>query len=243
MNPGRIVNDEQWLDARKKLLIAEKAYSKQREELTRLRQQMPWRRIEKEYEFDSTQGKRRLLDLFGPHSQLLVYHFMYGPDWEEGCKICSLLADHYDPLIVHLKARDVALVTVSRAPIEVLAAYRKRMKWRFEWVSSLNTEFNRDFGVSFTQEEMDAGQMNYNYKLQKFPSTECPGVSCFARNEAGEVFHTYSAYDRGLENLLGVYSFLDLVPKGRDESQLPYGMAWVRHHDRYGDDSFVEPYA
>lgn len=167
---------------------------------------------------------------------------MFDPDWKEGCKICSLLADHYDPLVVHLQARDVSLVTVSRAPIETLSAYRTRMSWTFPWVSSLHNQFNQDFGVTFTQEELDGSRMNYDYKTGKFPTTECPGVSCFCKNEQSEVFHTYSAYSRGLEDLLGIYNFLDLVPKGRDDNNLPYGMHWVRHHDRYTDESFVDLY-
>ena len=240
---NKVVTESEWLEARRKLLIREKEFSRQRDELTKLRQQLPWRHIESDYEFDSATGKRRLSDLFGPHSQLVGYHFMFGPEWEEGCRICSMLGDHYDPLVIHLNARDVSLATVSRAPVATLEAYRQRMGWSFEWVSSLNNDFNRDFGVSFTQQEMDTATMNYNYRLGRFPSTECPGISSFFRNDQGEMFHTYSAYARGLENFLGIYHFLDIVPKGRDEDELPYGMAWVRHHDRYDDDSFVDPYA
>lgn len=242
MASQRIVSGDEWLAARKELLEKEKELSRQRDEMTRLRQQLPWRKIEQTYEFDGADGKRSLLDLFDSCSQLLVYHFMFGPDWPEGCKICSMCADHYDPLVVHLKARDVSMVTISRAPIETLQSFKQRMGWNFEWVSSLNNEFNRDFGVTFTDEEQAEGRMDYNYRLGSFPVTECPGVSSFARNEDGEVFHTYSAYSRGLENLLGIYNLLDLVPNGRNESELPYGMAWVRHHDRYEDDSFVDPY-
>jgi len=242
MNNTRIVSEADWLAARKELMEKEKELSRQRDELTRLRQQLPWRKVEQVYEFDGSGGKRSLHDLFGTCSQLLVYHFMFDSTWEEGCKACSLVADHYDPLIIHLNARDVSMVTVSRAPIETLNDYKQRMGWSFDWVSSLNNQFNQDFGVTFTEEEKAEGRMNYNYQLGSFPVTECPGVSSFARNENGDVFHTYSAYARGLENLLGVYNLLDLVPKGRDESDLPYGMAWVRHHDRYEDDSFVDPY-
>ena len=242
MNPNQIVSNEQWLVARKQFLEKEKEHSRQRDELTKLRQQLPWRQIETAYEFDSTGGVKTLADLFGPHSQLIIYHFMFGPDWPEGCKICSMLGDHYDPLVIHLKARDVSLVTVSRAPISVLDDYRQRMGWSFEWVSSLGNDFNRDFGVTFTQQEMDEGTMDYNYHLGRFPSTECPGISSFCRNQAGDIFHTYSAYARGLENFLGIYHFLDIVPMGRNEDELPYGMEWVRHHDRYDDDTFVDPY-
>lgn len=242
MSQHKIVSQVEWIEARKELLAREKEFSKQRDELTTLRQQLPWRKIENEYEFDGTSGKKRLSQLFGPCSQLLIYHFMFGPDWDDGCRICSMLGDHYDPLVIHLKARDVSFVTISRAPIEKLEAYKKRMGWSFEWLSSLRNRFNQDFGVSFTQQEMDEGQMNYNYRLGRFPSTECPGISSFYRDEVGEVFHTYSAYARGLENFLGIYNFLDITPKGRDEDSLPYGMAWVRHHDRYDDDGQVDHY-
>lgn len=196
-----------------------------------------------DYRFQSVGGEQRLADLFGPHSQLITYHFMFGPDWEEGCKICSMLGDHYDPLITHLKGRDVALVAVSNAPVDRLAAYKDRMGWRFDWVSSMGSDFNLDFGVTFTQKEMEEGTMHYNYTLGGFPSTECPGISTFSKSESGEIFYTYSAYSRALENFLGIYNFLDIVPKGRDEEALPYGMFWVRHHDRYDETAFVDPYA
>lgn len=217
--------------------MKEKEFSRQREDMTALRQKLPWYRVDKEYQFDGPHGKRSLHDLFGAQSQLLVYHFMFGPDWSAGCPICSMIADHYDPLVTHLKARDVSLVTVSRAPIESLTAYQQRMGWNFEWASSLHTDFNQDFRVSFTQQEKDEGTMDYNYGLGSFPSLECPGISSFIRNDEGDVFHTYSAYARGLENLLGIYSFLDIVPKGRDEAELPFSMAWVRRHDSYDDNS------
>ncbi len=233
MSSPPIVSRTEWIEARKELLAREKQASKQREELTALRQQLPWYRLETDYEFDAADGRRSLSDLFGNHSQLLVYHFMFGPDWTEGCPACSMLADHYDPLVRHLQARDVALATVSRAPIEKLIEYRTRMGWGFEWVSSLHNRFNQDFHVSFTQQEQDAGTMKYNYATGTFPSLECPGISVFIRNSSGDIFHTYSAYARGLENLLGVYSFLDIVPKGRDEDELPFTMAWVRRHDSY----------
>ena len=242
MTPTPVVSHTEWISARKALLAREKEFTKQREELTRLRQQLPWRRVEANYNFDGITGQRSLSDLFGDQTQLLIYHFMFGPDWTEGCKSCSLIADHYNPLVVHLKARDVAFATVSRAPVATLDAYRRRMGWSFEWVSSLNCDFNRDFRVTFTQEEMDAEQMDYNYEVGKFPVLECPGISSFAKDEHGGVFHTYSAFARGLENLMGIYDFLDIVPKGRDEAELTYGMEWVRHHDRYDDESFVDPY-
>jgi predicted dithiol-disulfide oxidoreductase (DUF899 family) len=242
MNNNKIVSDTEWVEARKQLLMKEKAFSKQRDELTKLRRQLPWRKIEADYEFEGANGKQRLSALFGEQSQLIVYHFMFGPDWTEGCRICSLLSDHYDPLVVHLKARDVSLVTISNAPYEKLAAFKRRMGWSFDWLSSVNNPFNRDFGVSFTQQEMDEGTMMYNYQLGKFPSTECPGISSFYKNPQDEVFHTYSAYARGLENFLGIYNFLDIVPKGRDEDGLSYGMEWVRYHDRYDDETAIDKY-
>ena len=165
------------------------------------------------------------------------------PDWTEGCKICSMLGDHYDPLAIHLKHRDVTLVTVSRAPLATLEAYKQRMGWSFKWVSSLDSDFNWDYHVSFKQEELDAGGSYYNYQeAAKFPVTEGPGISSFYKDASGDVFHTYSSFGRGLENFLGIYNFLDIVTKGRDEDSLPYPMAWVRHKDRYNDDSFVDPY-
>lgn len=244
MTSRTIASDAEWLEARRALLAKEKEMSRLRDELTAARQALPWRRVEKAYTFASTDGPVTLAELFGPHSQLMVYHFMFGPDWADGCKICSMCADHYDPLVVHLAARDVAMVTVSRAPLERLEAYRQRMGWGFRWVSAFENDFNQDFHVSFDPAELEAGKATYNFQEGRgFPVPEAPGVSVFAKDDAGAVHHTYSAYARGLENLLGIYSLLDLVPKGRDEAELPYSMAWVRHHDRYDDESFVDPYA
>ncbi len=183
-----------------------------------------------------------MADLFGAKTQLIVYHFMFDPDWTEGCKSCSFIADHYNPIIVHLEHRDVAMVTVSRAPLENLDAYKKRMGWSFKWVSSFGGDFNWDYHVSFTPEQAQSGEMYYNYRVGKFPAAEAPGASVFYKNENGEIFHTYSSFSRGLENFLGAYNWLDIVPKGRDEAALKYGMEWVRHHDRYEDRSFVDPY-
>ena len=244
MTDHTVVSSEEWLAARKELLKKEKEFSRLRDELTQQRRELPWEKIEKDYIFDGPSGKETLSDLFGECSQLIVYHFMYGPDWSEGCKICSMLGDHYDPLIIHLKHRDVTLVTVSRAPFAMLEAYKQRMGWRFKWVSSLNNDFNWDFHVSFKQEELDAGRAYYNYQEgAKFPVDEGPGISSFYRSAGGDVYHTYSSFGRGLENFLGIYNFLDIVTKGRDEDALPYGMAWVQHKDRYDDDSVVDPYA
>ena len=238
-----VVSASEWLAARKELLKKEKEFSRMRDELTQQRRDLPWEKVNKNYEFDGPNGRETLSELFDGCSQLIIYHFMYGPDWPEGCKICSMLGDHYDPIVLHLKARDVNLVTVSRAPISALEDYKKRMGWSFKWVSSLDSEFNWDYHVSFTQEDLDSGTAYYNYqKGAKFPVTEAPGISAFFKDGNGEVFHTYSSFGRGLENFLGIYNFLDIVTKGRDEVGLPYGMAWVQHKDRYGDDSVVDPY-
>jgi predicted dithiol-disulfide oxidoreductase (DUF899 family) len=184
-----------------------------------------------------------LADLFDGQSQLIVYHFMFDPEWDEGCKSCSLLADLYNPPVIHLKHRDVTMVTPSRTPLEKLQGFKKRMGWGFKWVSSLGSDFNWGYHVSFTPEQMAKGKTYYNYrKGRAFPVAEAPGISTFYKNDKGEVFHTYSAFARGLETFMGVYNLLDIVPKGRDESSFSYGMEWLRHHDRYGDQSFVDPY-
>ena len=238
-----VVTNEQWFAARKELLQREKEFTRLRDELTQQRRDLPWRKVEKQYTFKTSDGSQTLAELFGECSQLLIYHFMFDPDWTEGCKSCSLIADHYDPLLVHLKHRDVAFVTVSRAPLETLQQFQQRMGWTFPWVSSLESDFNWDFHVSFTQEDLDEGRAEYNYEQgAKFPVTECPGISSFCRDAAGSVFHAYSSFGRGLEDFLGIYRFLDIVPKGRDEEDLRYGMAWVRHRDRYDDATFVDPY-
>lgn len=186
---------------------------------------------DKTYVFDGPDGKQSLADLFDGRGQLIVYHFMLGPGWKEGCPSCSLLADHFDGAAIHLAQRDVTLVAVSRAPLAEIQAYHKRMGWKFKWVSSFGTDFNHDFHVSFTPQEM-AGEVDYNYAKGKFPSEEAPGLSAFIKSQ-GDVFHTYSAYARGLDILVGAYNFLDLAPKGRDEDGLPWTMAWVRRHDEY----------
>ncbi len=227
------VSQSEWLAARKALLAKEKDFTKARDALSKQRRELPWVKLDKPYAFDGPDGKETLADLFGSKSQLLIYHFMLGPGWVQGCPSCSYLADHFDGASIHLAQRDVALVVVSRAPFDEIAAYKKRMGWRFKWMSSFGSDFNRDFGVSFTKEEM-AGEVEYNYAKGKFPSEEAPGLSAFIKDEAGGVFHTYSAYARGLDILVGTYNFLDLAPKGRDEDALPWSMAWVRRHDEYG---------
>ena len=231
---GNIVSPEEWLQARKRLLEKEKEFTRLRDELSRQRRELPWERVEKNYVFTRPDGRQETLaDLFDGRSQLAVYHFMFGPEWPEGCPSCSMAADHFDGNLVHLAQRDVTLAAVSRARPEQIAAFQKRMGWRFPWVSSYGNDFNRDYRVSFTPEEMAQGNAPYNYERKGFPSEEAPGLSVFLKDENGEIFHTYSAYARGLEELLGVYTFLDFAPKGRDEASLPYPMAWVRHHDKY----------
>lgn len=226
------VSRSEWLKARKALLAKEKDFTKARDALSKQRREMPWVKVGKPYVFDGPDGKETLADLFGGKRQLLIYHFMLGPGWVQGCPSCSYLADHFDGANIHLAQRDVTLAVVSRAPRAEIEAYKKRMGWKFKWVSSFGSDFNRDFGVSFTKEEM-AGEVEYNYAKGKFPSEEAPGLSAFIKNGGGDVFHTYSAYARGLDILVGAYNFLDMAPKGRDEDALPWSMAWVRRHDEY----------
>ena len=191
--------------------------------------------------FEGPNGEETLLDLFAGRSQLIVYHFMLGPGWQEGCPSCSFISDHIDGSVVHLAARDVRLLVVSRAPLPQIEAFQKRMGWRFKWVSSFGSDFNYDYQVSATKEELAKGQVYYNYTMQQFPSEERPGTSVFYKDAAGNIFHTYSSYGRGLDILIGAYNWLDLVPKGRDEEGLQHGMAWVRHHDKYIDGQIVDP--
>jgi predicted dithiol-disulfide oxidoreductase (DUF899 family) len=227
------VSAESWAEARKALLAEEKALTRQRDDVSRRRRELPWVKVEKKYEFEGSKGKETLADLFDGRNQLIVYHFMLGPGWGEGCKSCSFLADHIDGTLVHLAHRDVTLVVVSRAPFAEIDAFQKRMGWRFKWVSSFGSEFNFDYHVSFTKEELANGKVYYNYEMREFPSEEAPGASVFYKDPRGNVFHTYSAYARGLVILLGAYNYLDLTPKGRDEDGLAFTMSWIRHHDRY----------
>ena len=239
MELGKVVSSAEWLAARKELLKKEKEFTRLRDELSRQRRELPREKVEKQYVFAGPNGKETLADLFDGHSQLIVYHFMLGPGWKEGCPSCSFLADTMDGAVVHLAHRDTTLVVVSRAPLPEIQAFQKRMGWRFKWVSSFENDFNRDYHVSFSKDEMAKGKVAYNFDMTEFPSEEAPGASVFYRNAAGEVFHTYSAYARGLDQLVGTYNFLDLTPKGRDEDALPHTMAWVRHHDRYDDGKLV----
>jgi predicted dithiol-disulfide oxidoreductase (DUF899 family) len=204
------------------------------------RRALPWVKIEKDYFFDTPEGKVPLADLFAGRSQLVIYHFMFGPEWNEGCPSCSFVSDHIDGALAHLAARDVTMVMVSRAPLAKIDAFKKRMGWRFRWASSYGSDFNADFHVSFTKDEMAQGKVNYNYTMQEFPSAEAPGLSVFYKDAGGDVLHTYSTYGRGLDPLLGTYVILDLVPKGRDEDRLAFTMEWVRYHDRYRTNEFAD---
>lgn len=227
-----VVSREQWLAARLELLRAEKDFNRQRDALAARRLTLPWVAIEQDYVFESTAGRVSLADLFDGRSQLLVYHFMLGPGWEEGCRGCSFVSDHFDGALPHLAARDIAFAAVSRAPLAEILPFKRRMGWRFPWVSSAGSSFNFDYHVSFTDAEMQSGQVNYNYQPKEVPMEEMPGLSAFARGEDGRLYHTYSTYSRGLDLLVGTYNLIDLAPRGRNEDpEAP--MSWVRHHDRY----------
>lgn len=232
MEPHKIVSRQEWTEARKAFLDKEKEFTRARDRLSAERRALPWVKVDKAYVFDTPEGKKTLAELFDGRSQLIVYHFMLGPNWEEGCPSCSFLADHFDGANIHLAQRDVTFVAISRAPLAEIEAFRRRMGWHFPWVSSFTNDFNFDFHVSFKEDEVGK-KAEYNYERQEIDSDEMPGASVFYKDETGGVFHTYSAYARGLDILVGAYNFLDLTPKGRDEAELPWTMAWVRHHDRY----------
>ncbi|WP_298013668.1 DUF899 domain-containing protein [uncultured Castellaniella sp.] len=227
------VTREEWIAARVRLLAAEKDLTRRSDELARQRRALPWVRIDKDYVFDTPAGPRSLADLFEGRHQLLIQHFMFAPGWEQGCPSCSFMADHNDGMIVHLAHRDITFAAVSRAPLSEIERFRRRMGWRFTWASSHGTDFNYDFKVSFTPEEVASGHVDYNYGGWPYAYEEWPGISVFFRDDAGEVFHTYSRYGRGVEDMMGAYRMLDLTPKGRDERDVEYKMEWVRHHDRY----------
>jgi predicted dithiol-disulfide oxidoreductase (DUF899 family) len=231
----KIASKDEWLAARRLHLSKEKEFTRLRDRLSAERRELPWVKVEKQYVFDGPRGKETLADLFDGRSQLIVYHFMFHPSWSEGCPSCSFWADNFNGIIVHLNHRDVTMVAISKAPFEKLDAYKKRMGWTFKWLSSSGNDFNRDYHVSFSPEEMQKGEMVYNYTTTKFPAEEAPGISVFYRDEAREIFHTYSCYARGLDMLNGAYHYLDLVPKGRDEDNLSYHMEWLRRHDQYKD--------
>jgi predicted dithiol-disulfide oxidoreductase (DUF899 family) len=228
-----VVSRDQWAAARKALLAREKELTRLRDQVARERRALPWVRIEKSYVFDGLEGRRTLAELFEGRRQLMVQHFMFAPGWEEGCPSCSFMADHIDGMNVHLAHRDLTLLVVSRAKLADIERFRRRMGWKFTWVSSYANDFNRDFGVTFTPEERTMREVSSNYGMRPFPDEEEPGISVFYKDDAGDVFHTYSTYARGVEVMMGAYNILDLTPKGRDEDDLSFTMDWLRHHDRY----------
>ncbi|HWI50208.1 MAG TPA: thioredoxin family protein [Rummeliibacillus sp.] len=227
MEKHRVLPRDQWIEARKELLRKEKEFTKLRDELTQQRRDLPWEAVNKLYTFDGPSGKLYLADLFSGKSQLIVYHFMFDPSWDQGCKHCSFWADHYSGMIPHLNHRDVSFVCISRAPVEKLEPYKKRMGWTFPWYSSQHTDFNYDFQASFPKEEVANKKAFYNYTFQDPMSQDREGVSVFYKDEDGNIFHTYSTYARGIDMLNNTYQFLDLVPKGRQDDR------GLRHHDQY----------
>ena len=229
----RIVSKDEWLAARRALLKKEKEFTLLRDKLGQQQRDMPWVLVDKKYLFDGPNGKQTLSDLFDGRSQLIVYHFMYDPNWDAGCPSCSFWADNFNGIVVHLNQRDVTMIAVSKAPYSKIGEYKKRMGWNFKWVSSYDNDFNFDYHVSFTPEELSKKKAFYNYNLQDTHSPEREGVSVFYKDTAGHVFHTYSAYARGIDVLNVAYHYLDLVPKGRDEDGHEFAQFWVRRHDEY----------
>ncbi len=234
MKPTHIVSKQEWLEARKEHLQKEKEFDRLRDELSAQRRNMPWTELGQNYRFEGPQGQESMADLFAGNRQLIVYHFMYHPSWENGgCPSCSYLADHFDGMIPHLDDRGVSFVVISKATLPQIEAYKQRLGWKFKWVSAQNGSFNEDFNVSFTPEQM-AGEATYNYQDGvSFPMEEAPGASVFALGDDGTVYHTYSTFARGLDRLIGTYHFLDMVPRGRNEDSLDWPMQWVRRHDEY----------
>jgi len=231
----KVVSRDEWTAARTAFLAEEKEFTRARDRLSEARRALPWVKVDKAYVFDGPHGKESLSDLFAGRSQLIVQHFMFDPSWDAGCKSCSFWADNFNGIIVHLEQRDVGMVMVSKAPLATLQAFQKRMGWTFKWVSSFDNDFNRDYHVSFTPQELQTKRAYYNYREVAFPVSEAPGISVFHKAEGGSIFHTYSCYARGLDMLNAAYHLLDLVPKGRNEKGLPYTMSWVRLHDQYAN--------
>jgi predicted dithiol-disulfide oxidoreductase (DUF899 family) len=230
-----VVSHDSWIEARKQFLAKEKEFNRLRDELSAERRALPWERVEKPYVFEGQNGPETLADLFAGRSQLVVYHFMLGADWETGCKSCSFWADNFNGIDIHLAHRDVTMLAISSAPLPKIDAFRKRMGWTFRWVSSAGCDFNRDYRVTFTPEELKKGEVTYNYASMKTSMTELPGISVFYKNPNSTIYHTYSTYARGLDMMNGTYHYLDLVPKGRDEAGHVHAMHWVRLHDSYED--------
>ena len=233
MQLHKIVSREEWIEARKSHMDHEKDLTRLREELSQERRNLPWVKVEKNYVFDEPNGKASLADLFKGRPQLVVQHVMFAPEWDAACKSCSFWVDGFERMVPHLAARDTTTVAISRAPIAKLETFKKRMGWTFDWVSSGGNDFNYDYGVSFTREQMDAGQARYNYGTTPLYGDELPGISTFFRDETGNIFHTYSTYARGLDMMNAAYQYLDLTPLGRHEEGLPYPMDWVRLRDQY----------
>lgn len=225
-----IVSKEEWLEARKAFLIKEKEHLKAQDALSAARRSLPWVEITEHYEFDGPDGKSSMADLFGDSNQLIVHHFMYGPDWEAGCPGCSLMADGHQGVHKHLEQAGVRLVTISNGPLDKLNAYKERMGWEFEWYSSLGSQFNYDFDVSFTDEQIEKGSGTYNYVPKPGDMKELHGVSCFYKDDKGKIYHTYSTYSRGVDSLMGVYQYIDLTPLGRQEDG---PMSWLKRNDEY----------
>jgi predicted dithiol-disulfide oxidoreductase (DUF899 family) len=227
-----IVSRAEWIEARQRLLAQEKDFTHQRDQLSAARRDLPWVRVDEPYVFERTRGQATLAELFEGRSQLVVYHFMFAPEWEAGCKSCSFWADNFNGIVEHLNHRDVTMIAISRAPLAKLTGYARRLGWSFEWVSSFGNAFNQDYGVSFTPEDLARGEISYNYTTQKPHGPELPGISVFCKHDDGSIFHTYSCYARGLDMMNTAYHYLDLVPKGRDEAGGP--MSWLRRRDEYG---------
>jgi predicted dithiol-disulfide oxidoreductase (DUF899 family) len=235
MSAHRIVSAQEWLTARRQLLQKEKAFTQLRDQLSRERRELPWERVEKNYAFDTAIGRQTLAELFAGRSQLVVYHFMFAPDWDSGCKSCSFWADNFNGIVSHLGQRDVSMVAVSRAPLQKLEAFKKRLGWSFKWVSCGDGDFNFDYQASFNPGQ--ASEALYNYAQYSGSMSDLVGISVFFKDADGSIFHTYSCYGRGVDMLNTAYHYLDLVPKGRDEDGLPHTMAWVKYHDLYETDS------
>jgi predicted dithiol-disulfide oxidoreductase (DUF899 family) len=232
MPQHKIASHEEWIAARKDLLAKEKEFTRLRDDLSRQRRELPWEKVDKDYVFDGPNGKESLSQLFAGKSQLIVYHFMFAPEWEAGCKSCSFWADNFNGIDVHLKHRDISFVAISRAPLAKLEAYRKRLGWSFKWLSSAANSFNFDYGASFTPEELASGKAFFNYKIQKPPVSDMVGISVFVKDDDGKIYHTYSTYERGVDMMNGAYHYIDLTPKGRNETDT---QSWVRRHDEYAD--------
>jgi predicted dithiol-disulfide oxidoreductase (DUF899 family) len=233
MQPHKIVSREEWIAARKAHLAREKEYTLARDRLSAERRDLPWVKVEKNYEFEGPGGTATLADLFAGRSQLVVQHFMFAPDWNEGCKSCSFWADGFERMIPHLAARDTMLIAISRAPLQKLLAFKARMGWTFDWLSSGASDFNYDYGVAFTRDEIERGAKTYNFETSGFGIEDAPGISVFLRDNAGQIFHTYSCFARGLDMMNAAYHYLDLTPLGRREEGLPYPMDWLRLRDQY----------